>query len=189
VHQDLERILFREDEIRAGIERLAQEITRCYAGRPLTVVAVLKGSILFTADLVRRLPLPLEMAFVSASSYGQGTAPAELRVSLLPSDGEICGRDVLLVDDILDTGRTLARLVAELRGRGARDVRTCVFLDKPARRSVDLRPDWRCFEVEDAFVVGYGLDLAGRYRNLPFVAALRPEVLELAARGEPWTTT
>jgi hypoxanthine phosphoribosyltransferase len=190
VHQDLERILFREDEIRTGIERLAREITDCYEGRPLTVVAVLKGSILFTADLVRRLPLPLEMAFASASSYGGGTTPGELRVSLLPTDGEIAGRYVLLVDDILDTGRTLARLVEEVRARGAREVRTCVFLDKPTRRTVDLRPDWRCFEVEDAFVVGYGLDLAGRYRNLPFVAALRREVLESAAQeGWRWTTT
>ena len=120
MHQDLDRILFREDEIQDGIERLAGEIARAYSGRPLTVVAVLKGSILFTADLVRRLPLPLEMAFVSAASYGRGTSPGELQVSLMPTDGEIAGRDVLLVDDILDTGRTLARVIEELRGRGAR---------------------------------------------------------------------
>jgi len=181
VHQDLDRILFREDEIVAGIERLARQLTATYEGRRLTVVPVLKGSILFAADLVRRLPLPLEMAFVAAESYGSGTAPGELRVDLFPAHGELAGRDVLLVDDILDTGQTLSRLVAEMRARSARDVRTCVFLDKRARRSVDLQADWSCFQVEDDFVVGYGLDLAGRYRNLPFVAALKPEVLAAAA--------
>jgi len=183
VNQDLDRILLREDEIVAGIERLAGELSQAYAGRLLTVVPVLKGSILFAADLVRRLPLPLEMAFVAAESYGRGTSPGELRVDLFPTDGEIHGRDVLLVDDIVDSGRTLARLVQELYVRGAREVKTCVLLDKPSRREVDLRPDWRCFEVEDVFVVGYGLDLCGRYRNLPFVAALKPAVLA-AVGGE-----
>jgi hypoxanthine phosphoribosyltransferase len=183
VHQDLERILFQEDEIVAGIERLARDLTAYYSGRRLTVVSVLKGSILFAADLVRRLPLPLEMAFVSAASYGAGSSPGELSVSLIPRQGELAGRDVLLVDDILDTGATLSALVAELQSHAAREVRTCVFLDKRARRSVELEPDWRCFEIDDAFVVGYGLDFAGRYRNLPFVAALKPEVLAGSAAG------
>jgi len=183
VHQDLERILFREDEIVAGVERLAVDLSRFYSGRRLTVVAVLKGSIVFAADLVRRLPLPLELAFVSAESYAGGTSPGELSVNLFPSQGELADRDVLLVDDILDTGRTLGRLIEEMRSRGARDVRTCVLLDKTVRREADLQPDWRCFEVGDAFVVGYGLDLAGRYRNLPFVAALKPAVLAAATAG------
>ncbi len=186
MHEDLERILFSEGEIRAGIERVAAGVTRAFSGRPLTVVPVLKGSILFAADLMRRLPIPLELSFVSASSYDSGTAPGELRVSQAPEAHEIAGRDVLLVDDILDTGRTLSRLVRELEERGAREVRTCVLLDKPARREVPLSADWRCFEVEDVFVVGYGLDLAGRYRNLPYVGALKFEVLAAhsAARSD-----
>ncbi len=185
MHQDLDRILFAESEIREGIERLAAEVTESFAGRALTVVPVLKGSILFAADLIRRLPIPLELSFVAASCYSTGTAPGELRIDLAPQGTEIAGRDLLLVDDILDTGRTLSRLVRELEKRGARQVRTCVLLDKPARREVAIVPDWNCFEVEDVYVVGYGLDLAGRYRNLPYVAALKPEVLAAhAAAGK-----
>jgi len=106
-----------------------------------------------------------------------------LEITFFPAGNEIEGRNVLLVDDILDTGSTLRSLMAELRRRGAREVKTCVFLDKPARRAVPLEPDFRCFEVENIFVVGYGLDFAGRYRNLPYVGALRKEVF--AAAGEP----
>jgi hypoxanthine phosphoribosyltransferase len=174
LQEDLERILFTEAQIRQGIDRVASEITRCYQGRPFTVVSVLKGSCIFASDLIRRIPIPLELAFVSASSYRNDTRPSELEVNFLPADGEIAGRNLLLVDDILDSGRTLQAIKLELQARGARDVRTCVFLDKPARRAVDFHPDFRCFEVDDLFVVGYGLDFAGRYRNLPYVGALKP---------------
>ena len=185
MHQDLERILLREAEIEAGIARLAEELTRAYAGKRLAVVAVLKGSFLFAADLVRRLPLQLELSFVMARSYC-GAGPGErLDVDWLPSASELEGRDVLLVDDILDTGRTLQHLARELRARGAREVKTCVLLDKPARHAAELAPDWCCFTIPDVFVVGFGLDFDGRYRNLPCVAALKREVLERQpAEGE-----
>jgi hypoxanthine phosphoribosyltransferase len=184
VHQDLERILLREADIEQGIERLAGELTYAYAGKRLTVVAVLKGSFLFAADLVRRLPLPLELGFAVARSYADGTTPRHLAVDLVPAESDLAGRDVLLVDDILDSGRTLQHLARELRARGAREVKTCVLLDKPARRAVDLRADWSCFTIEDVFVVGYGLDFAGRYRNLPCIAALKREVLERQPAAE-----
>lgn len=173
MHQDIERILFDEQEIVAGIDRVAGEVTAVYRGREFTVVSVLKGSCVFASDLIRRIPIPLELGFVSASSYGNGTEAGELELDFLPTHHEIAGRNLLLVDDILDTGRTLSHLQVELLRRGAAEVRTCVFLDKPARRAVDLQADFRCFEVEDLFVVGYGLDYAGRYRNLPYVGALR----------------
>jgi hypoxanthine phosphoribosyltransferase len=176
VHQDVERILFSERQIVAGIDRVAAEITRTYGGRPFTVVSVLKGSCVFASDLIRRIPIPLELAFVSASSYGKGTVSQPLSVNFLPADREIEGRNLLLVDDILDTGRTLHLLEQEMRARGALDVRSCVFLDKPARRAVEFEADFRAFEVEDLFVVGYGLDFAGHYRNLPYVGALKSEV-------------
>ena len=176
LHNDVERILFTEAQILAGIDRVAQEVTRAYQGREFTVVSVLKGSCVFAADLIRRIPIPLELAFLSASSYGEGTSPGRLAIDFVPTGNEIEGRDLLLVDDILDTGRTLLAVREELLRRGARSVRTCVFLDKAARRAVALRPDFRCFEVEDLFVVGYGLDFAGRYRNLPYVGALRQEI-------------
>lgn len=173
-HQDdVERILFTEDEIRAGLERLAARVAACYGQEPFTVVSVLKGSCVFVADLIRRIPGPLELAFAATSSYAAGTEPGRLELLLCPDEREIEGRRLLLVDDILDTGRTLAALRGELLARGAAEVRSCVFLDKPSRRSLLFEPDFRCFEVGDVFVVGYGLDFRGRYRNLPFVAALK----------------
>jgi hypoxanthine phosphoribosyltransferase len=177
VHADLERVLYSEEEILRGIDRVAAAVTALYRGRDFTVVGVLKGSCVFAADLIRRIPIPLELAFVSAASYREGTTPGRLELALLPSGEEIHGRSLLLVDDILDSGRTLSALVRELRERGAAEVRTCVFLDKPSRRAVPFNADFRVFEVEDLFVVGYGLDYAGRYRNLPFVAGLRAEVV------------
>jgi hypoxanthine phosphoribosyltransferase len=176
---DIERVLFSENEIRARIDQLASELTRAYADRDFTVVSVLKGSCVFVADLIRRIPIPLELAFVAASSYRDGTESGALDV-IFPAGNEIQGRDVLLVDDILDTGRTLKRLRDEITERGAREVKTCVFLDKPARRTVPLQADFRGFVVEDLFVVGYGLDFAGRYRNLPYVGALRESVFQAA---------
>ena len=175
MHHDLERILFDEEQIARGLGSLARSISAHYGERPFLVVPVLKGSILFAADLIRRLPGPLELAFASARSYGAGTEPGALVLEFLPPEEELCGREVLLIDDILDSGRTLERLAHELRARGARDVRTCVLLDKPSRRAVPIEADWRCFEVADEFVVGYGLDLGGRYRNLPYVGALRAQ--------------
>ena len=178
VHQDIERILFSEPQIRAGIDRVAAGITRAYADKPFTVVSVLKGSCIFASDLIRRIPIPLELAFVSAASYGDGTTSGSLQLNFFPAESEIKGRNLLLVDDILDTGKTLSRLVAEMQRRGALDVQSCVFLDKPARRAVPFRAHYRAFEVEDLFVVGYGLDFAGHYRNLPYVGALKKECYE-----------
>ncbi len=185
MHDHIERILFSEAEIVAGIDRVAQAVTRDHRGREFTVVSVLKGSCVFASDLIRRIPIPLKLAFVAASSYGDGTESGELELNFFPSGDEIEGRELLLVDDILDTGRTLARLRGELLARGASAVRTCVFLDKPARRAVDFRADYSAFEVEDLFVVGYGLDFAGRYRNLPYVGALRPELYASATAARP----
>jgi hypoxanthine phosphoribosyltransferase len=178
VHQDVDKILFTEAQIRAGIDRVAADVTRVYGARPFTVVSVLKGSCVFASDLIRRIPVPLELAFVSASSYSDGTTSGALELNFFPAESEIEGRNLLLVDDILDTGKTLSRLVAEMHKRGAREVRSCVFLDKPARRAVAFQADFRAFEVEDLFVVGYGLDFAGHYRNLPYVGALKRECYE-----------
>lgn len=185
MHDDIERVLFDEREILAGIDRIAVDVTDAYRGRDFTVVSVLKGSCVFASDLIRRIPIPLELAFVAASSYRDGTESGSLAINYFPSEGEIAGRDLLLVDDILDTGRTLHRLKAEMLAQGAREVRTCVFLDKPSRRDVEFEADFRVFEVDNLFVVGYGLDYAGRYRNLPMVAALREEVYakDLAPEG------
>jgi len=185
VHDDIERILFTEDVILAGIDRIAADVTAAYRGRDFTVVSVLKGSCVFASDLIRRIPIPLKLAFVVASSYRDETESGRLDVNFFPSDGEIQGHNLLLVDDILDTGKTMHMLKKELLQRGAADIQTCVFLDKPSRRSVDCEADFRCFEVENLFVVGYGLDFAGSYRNLPYVGALEPRIYERAEVEPP----
>ena len=183
LHEDIESVLFTESEIEAVIDRLAADVTNLYSGVEFTVVSILKGSCIFTSDLIRRIPIPLEWTFVGASSYRSGMESGELEVRFLPEGREIEGRELLLVDDILDTGRTLVHVRDDLLRRGARQVRTCVLLDKPARRVVPVTPDLRGFEVDDRFVVGYGLDLAGRYRNLPYVGGLRADVLERLSRA------
>src|SRR5262249_6603929 len=157
VHDDIERILLGEREIRDGIERVAGEIARVYVDDEPTVLAILKGSVIFVADLIRRLPIQLRLAFTSAESYRRGTVAGPLALSELPSEDDLRGRRVLVVDDILDSGRTLAAIVSAIRARGAADVRTCVFLDKPERRTVAIEADHVGFRVEDTFVVGYGL--------------------------------
>lgn len=182
MQHDLERILFDEEQIARALERLAASISAHYGARPFLVVPVLKGSILFAADLIRRLPGALELSFAAARSYGAGRESGELVLEYLPAPDEVRGREVLLVDDILDSGRTLERLARELSARGARDVRTCVLLDKPARRSAPIAADWRCFEIGDEFVVGYGLDLAGRFRNLPCIGIPRADRAQVGSR-------
>jgi hypoxanthine phosphoribosyltransferase len=175
--------LLSESQIRGGIERLAGEIGRHYAGRPLTIIGVLTGSVVFVADLIRRIDLPLRVGVIQARSYrGPATRPAALQIddSMLP---DIEGRDVLLVDDIFDTGHTLATVVAQVRALRPRSVRSAVLLHKLGRQEVDFRPDHVAFEIPDVFVVGYGLDYQDAYRHLPYVAVLDPEDLT-AGPGE-----
>ena len=183
MHQDIDHVLFSEEDILQGIEGVAAKVTEAYRGQDWTVVSILKGSCIFASDLVRCIPIPLQMAFVAAHSYGDGTQSGELHVDFLPNGDEIEDCNILLVDDILDTGRTMHALKNELLARGAAQVKTCVFLDKPSRRELYLEPDFRVFEVQNEFVVGYGLDFAGRYRNLPYVGALKSTVFE-RAEGE-----
>lgn len=178
MHEDIDDILFTEEEIKSGIDRVAEAVTKDYRGRDFTVVSILKGSCIFASDLIRRIPIPLELAFVSAESYREGTVSGSLKMNFFPSGNEIEGRNLLLVDDILDTGKTMWHLKRELMERGASEVRSCVFLDKPSRRAVEYQADYLAFEVEDLFVVGYGLDYAGRYRNLPFVGSLKEDAID-----------
>jgi hypoxanthine phosphoribosyltransferase len=176
VHPDIDRVLHTETEIQARIATVAKEISARFGTEPLTVIGVLNGAVIFVADLIRHIDAPLELAFVSASSYRDGTTSGRLELDFLPAPDAIEGRRILLVDDILDTGRTMASLRAELLERGAREVHGCVLLDKPSRRVVDIDVDFVGFSIEDAFVVGYGLDYAGLYRNLPYIGVLRAEL-------------
>lgn len=169
---DRMRILLDEDQLQAGVERLATEIDRFYGDqRPLTVIAVMTGSIVLFADLIRRLSMPQRVGVIQASSYRGGTESGQLEVdSTMLID--VKGRDVLLVDDIFDTGRTLDRLTRLIKDLGAKTTKTAVLLHKHRQHEVSLRPDFVAFEIPDEFVVGYGLDYMDMYRNLPYLAVL-----------------
>ncbi|MBN2508426.1 MAG: hypoxanthine phosphoribosyltransferase [Verrucomicrobia bacterium] len=176
-------MLITRGEIARRVRELARQIEEDYRGRDLAVVALLNGTMLFLADLVRGLSLPLCLDFIGVSSYRTGTAPRGLVITKeLRLD--VRGRDVLLVDDILDTGGTLGRVRGMLRALRPRRVRICVLLDKKRRRAGRVRADYVGFEIPDVFVVGYGLDFAERYRNLPFVGVLRPRVHEEARQRQ-----
>lgn len=165
-------ILIPADQIQSRIDELAAEVQRVYAKQPVTIVGVLTGCLIFLADLIRRLEMPVRIALVQASSYrGQATSPGQLRVQtdLLP---DLTGRHILLLDDILDTGKTLAHLVEHLQSLGTASVRTAVLLRKRQRQQVALEPDFCGFEIPDRFVVGYGLDYNDEYRHLPYLAVL-----------------
>ncbi len=168
-------MLVTPEQLAARIRRLTREIQRDYAGRDLVVVSLLNGTVMFLADLIRHLNLPLRLDFIGVSSYGTGTESREL-VFTKELRLDVRGRDVLLVDDILDTGKTLAAVLKKLRALKPRRIRTCVLLDKPERRIEHVRADYVGFTIPNEFVVGYGLDFAEKYRNLPFIAVLRPEV-------------
>ena len=184
---EVERILITERELAVRVRALSREIEREFDGREMVVVSLLNGTVMFLADLIRHLSLPLRLDFIGVSSYGLGTESGEL-VFTKELRLDVRGRDVLLVDDILDTGRTMCRVLARLRLLKPRRIRTCVLLNKAARRVESVEADYVGFEIPDFFVVGYGLDFAERYRNLPFVGVLHPHVYEqaLGRPSAPW---
>src|SRR5687767_11973276 len=172
---EIESVLISESQIAVRIAELTREIERDFRGRDLAIVAVLNGTVMFLADLIRHLDLPMRLDFIGVSSYGAGTESGEL-VFTKELRLDVRGRDVLLVDDILDTGKTLQRVLAKLRELNPNEIKTCVLLEKAARRVCDVKADYVGFSIPNLFVVGYGLDYAERYRNLPFVGVLRPEL-------------
>ncbi len=172
---DIAKILVSEEEIQRRIRELALSVQSDFSGRDLVVVGLLTGTLMFLADLVREIDLPLRLDFIGVSSYRDGTESREL-VFTKELRLDVAGRDVLLVDDILDTGKTLRAVIDKLDGMTPRQVRTCVLLSKKARREYDIPADYVGFEIPDEFVVGYGLDYAEKYRNLPSIGLLKPEL-------------
>ena len=173
--EEVESVLIGENEIAARVRELAVDIERDFVNQDLLVVALLTGTVPFLADLIRHITLPLRLDFMGVSSYGNNTAPGEL-VFTKELRLEVQNRDLLLVDDILDTGKTLRAVLDKLNALQPRSLKTCVLLEKKSRRAEEITPDYVGFGVPDAFVVGYGLDYAERYRNLPFIGILKPEV-------------
>lgn len=171
---DIGEILFTREVIEDRVKELAAQVAAVYREKPMTVAVVLKGAFIFAADLVRHLPQAVEIVFVRCVSYGDGTEPHCKPVLDIPGDIDWKGRHVLVVEDIVDTGHTIGALVAALRTQGAASIRVCAFLDKPVRRQTQVDVEFTGFTLEGSpFVVGYGLDHAGRYRNLPYIGALK----------------
>jgi hypoxanthine phosphoribosyltransferase len=173
--EEIESVLIPPPLLRRRVRELAKQIEADFAGRDLVIVSLLTGTILFLADLIRCINLPMRLDFIGVSSYREGTVSREL-VFTKELRLDVRGRDVLLVDDILDTGRTFQAVLRRLKKLKPASVRTCVLLDKPSRRKIPIAPDYAGFEIPDLFVVGYGLDFAERYRNLPFVGTLHPDL-------------
>ena len=178
MHPDVERILLNRREIQDRVRVLGETISADYRGRELLTVGVLKGSVVFLADLLRVLTVPVELDFIVVSSYGSaGRTTGVVRI-LKDLDRSVTGKEVLLVEDIVDTGLTLKYLTEHLRQQEPAGLKVCALLDKPARRQVPVTIDYLGFSIPDEFVVGYGLDYAGRYRNLPDICVLRREIYE-----------
>lgn len=178
---DVARVLISEDEIAERVGVLARLIEADYrsSGKKLVLLGILKGSVVFMAELMKQLRLPVEIDFMKVSSYGGGTTSSGSVTILLDlKRNDISDCDILIVEDIIDSGRTLSYLVDYLKLKGAASVKTVTLLDKPSRRVVDFEPDYRGFEIPDEFVVGYGLDYDEKYRALPFVGVLKPELCE-----------
>ena len=174
---DLKKILVSEEEIQGIICRIANEINENYKNRKLLICGILKGAFIFVSDLIRRIKIPLDVSFIKASSYGSGAfSLGEVKVIEFSDLGRYTEYDILVVDDILDTGNTLYNLKAFLQGKGFKNIEFCALLDKPSRRESEIYVKYIGKQIENEFVVGYGLDYNEEYRNLPFVAALKEEI-------------
>ena len=174
--EDVLRVLLSEDEIREKVRELGGKITADYKNSNLMLVTVLKGAVVFLADLMRQIDVPAEIDFMVVSSYGSGVKSSGVVKIVKDLDVPLAGKDILIVEDILDSGLTLSYIKLLLESRGPRSIRIATLLDKPSRRKVDLQADYIGFSVPDEFVIGYGLDYDEKYRNLPYIGILKPEV-------------
>ena len=173
---DILKILVTEEELQKKVSELGAQISRDYEGKNLLLVSVLKGSVVFMADLMRAITIPAKIDFMAVSSYGSGTKTSGVVKIIKDLDLDLSGYDVLIVEDILDSGMTLKYITELLSARGTRSIKIATLLDKPSRRKVDIKADYFCFDIPDEFVVGYGLDYDEKYRNYPAVGVLKPEV-------------
>lgn len=174
--EDVLRVLLSEDEIREKVRELGGKITADYKNSNLMLVTVLNGAVVFLADLMRQIDVPAEIDFMVVSSYGSGVKSSGVVKIVKDLDVPLAGKDILIVEDILDSGLTLSYIKELLESRGPRSIRIATLLDKPSRRKVDLQADYIGFSVPDEFVIGYGLDYDEKYRNLPYIGILKPEV-------------
>ncbi len=179
MHPDVEKILLDEEHIKERVAQLALQISQDYQGESILMVGILKGAMVFLADLVRHIDVPTFFDFMAVSSYGAGTVSSGAVRILKDLDKSIHSRHVIIVEDIVDTGLTLQYLVENIKARGPASLKVCTLLDKPSRRKVEVPIDYNGFSIPDEFVVGYGLDYNERYRNLPYIAVLKPEIYQI----------
>lgn len=176
--KDIKEVLFSEESINEKVKEMGKKITKDYEGKNLIVIGILKGSVLFAADLIKNINMYCEIDFMAVSSYGYSTESSGVVRILKDLDHSIEGKDVLIVEDIVDSGITLDYLLKYLKGRNVKSIEIAALLNKPQRRKVDIDVKYIGFEAPDEFIVGYGIDYAERYRNLPFIGTLKPEVYE-----------
>ena len=170
------RVLLTEEEVDKRINEVAEQINKDYAGKSVHLICILKGGVFFTCELAKRLNMPVSMDFMSVSSYGDDTKSSGVVKIVKDLDQPLEGRDVLIVEDIIDSGRTLAYLIEVLKQRGPKDIHLCTLLDKPERRvKKQVKVDYTCFTIPDEFVVGYGLDYDQKYRNLPYIGVVEQD--------------
>jgi hypoxanthine phosphoribosyltransferase len=185
IRDDIDHILVGEDEIKAAVAQLGRQLASDYAGRELVLVGVLRGAIMFMVDLARAIDLPLTIDFMAVASYGASTQTSGIVRILKDLDSTIEGKDVLVVEDIIDSGLTLTYILETLRTRNPASVRVAALLNKKERRRVEVPIDYVCFDIPDEFVVGYGLDFNQIYRNLPFIGVLKPSAYARQVEGDP----
>lgn len=178
MQNDIQKVLISEDELRNKVAELGRQISEDYKDKNLMLVSVLKGSVVFMADLMRAIAIPASIDFMSVSSYGSGVKTSGVVKIIKDLDEVLTGKDILIVEDILDSGMTLAYLKEHIGAKDAKSIRIATLLDKPERRRINIVPDYKGFVVPDEFVVGYGLDFDEKYRNLPYVGILKPCVYE-----------
>ena len=178
IDKDVEKVLVSKEEINNIVEDIAKKINEDYCGEKLTVIVILKGSMIFASDLIRKLHMPVEIEFMRVSSYGAGTSSSGFINIKQDTENDVSGKNVLIIEDIIDSGNTLYRLKEVLSGRNAKTCRICALLDKPQRRTADVSVDYVGKQIPDEFVVGYGLDYNEHFRNLPYVGILKREVYE-----------
>ena len=178
MHKDVEKILVSEEKICETVKRIGDEINRDLAGEPLLVIVILKGSTPFAMDLIRTLTMPVELDFMQVSSYGASTETSGSINIKRDLEQDISGKNILIVEDIIDSGNTLSKLKSLFESRNTKSVRICAMLDKPSRRVADVHVDYTGIEIPDEFVIGYGLDYAEQYRNLPYIGVLKRSVYE-----------
>lgn len=176
MHDDIEKVLFSEEQIAEITSRLGAEISRDYADKNLLLVGIIKGSVIFMADLMRKISVPCIIEFMALSSYGNGTRSSGVVRVIKDLSIDIKDYDVLIIEDILDSGNTLSQIKKMLEMRNPKSFKICTFFDKPERRTADIKADYVGSEIPDEFIVGYGLDFAEKYRNLPYVGVLKPEM-------------